>query len=287
MRPNCQNCEFKEKLRPKVVRIGKYFRTSDSREIQRFRCKGCRKDFSVATFQRAYRQKKRHKNEALRRLLCSGVSQRRAAKILSLNRITVVRKFLFLALQAEFELRAGNLRKPKAQTVEFDDLETIEQSKDRPLSVTLMVESKTRRILGLEVSRMRAKGVLARRRREGEVRVDERRYGREALFRRAKDLLSDDLEIKSDSNPYYRQSVEKFFPKAKYRQFLGKRGSLGGQGELKQLKFDPIFSLNHTCAMLRANVNRLIRKTWCTTKRKDRLYAHLMIYAAYHNTHLI
>ena len=287
MRPNCQNCEFEKKLRPKVVRIGTYFRTSDSREIQRFRCKGCQKGFSVATFQKAYRQKKRQKNETLRRLLCSGVSQRRAAKLLSLNRITVVRKFLFLAIQAEFELRAGNLRKPKAQTVEFDDLETIEHAKNRPLAVTLMVESRTRRILGLEVSRMRAKGRLARGNREGEVRIDERKYGRENLFRRVKELVSEELEIRSDSNPYYRRTVEKHFPKASYRQFLGKRGSLGGQGELKQVRFDPIFSLNHTCAMLRANVNRLIRKTWCTTKKKDRLYAHLIIYAAYHNTHLI
>lgn len=39
--------------------------------------------------------------------------------------------------------------------------------------------------------------------------------------------------------------------------------------------------------MLRANVNRLFRKTWCTTKRADRLYAHLILYAHFHNTMLI
>jgi len=39
--------------------------------------------------------------------------------------------------------------------------------------------------------------------------------------------------------------------------------------------------------MLRANVNRLIRRTWCTTKRIDRLVDHLTIYADYHNRLLI
>ena len=35
--------------------------------------------------------------------------------------------------------------------------------------------------------------------------------------------------------------------------------------------------------MLRANISRLIRKTWATTKRADRLAAHIAIYAWYHN----
>ena len=51
----------------------------------------------------------------------------------------------------------------------------------------------------------------------------------------------------------------------------------------KKVKFDPLFSLNHTFAMLRANVNRLFRKTWCTTKKPQRLADHLALYALYHN----
>ena len=43
-----------------------------------------------------------------------------------------------------------------------------------------------------------------------------------------------------------------------------------GQGELRDKRFDPMFALNHTCAMLRANINRLFRRTWCTSKRIDR-----------------
>jgi hypothetical protein len=60
-----------------------------------------------------------------------------------------------------------------------------------------------------------------------------------------------------------------------------------GQGELKKVGRDPLFSLNHTCAMLRANLNRLFRRTWCTTKRIDRLEAHLWIYVRFHNEVLL
>jgi hypothetical protein len=35
--------------------------------------------------------------------------------------------------------------------------------------------------------------------------------------------------------------------------------------------------------MTRANVNRLFRKTWCTTKLPKRLADHFAIYAVYHN----
>ncbi|RME16932.1 MAG: transposase, partial [Bdellovibrio sp.] len=82
-------------------------------------------------------------------------------------------------------------------------------------------------------------------------------------------------------------SVRAFFPKATHIQLKGQRGAITGQGELKKTAFDPLFSLNHTCAMFRANVNRLFRKTWCTTKKLQPLIDHLEIYMWYHNKVLL
>ena len=78
--------------------------------------------------------------------------------------------------------------------------------------------------------------------------------------------------------------VKKYFPTANYNQYLGQKGCVAGQGELKKAAFDPIFSINHTFAMMRANVSRLIRKTWNTTKKVDGLIDHLNIYVWMHNT---
>jgi transposase-like protein len=127
--PQCPKCGQEGRPGTNFKLKGKFYRRSDSTLVQRYCCLDCRKGFSAATFQPCYRQKKRHKNLLLRRLLCSGVSQRRCAKILFLNRKTVVKKFLFLAIDAEFFLRKFNLSWPRAHTVEFDDLETIEHTK--------------------------------------------------------------------------------------------------------------------------------------------------------------
>lgn len=285
-RPGCPKCEMERLPRSGIVRFGSYYRTSDSVRIQRFRCLGCKKAFSRATYQECYRQKKRNKNELIRKLLSSSVSQRRIARLLSLTRVTVARKFYFLSLKSEFLLMSNNYEK-KAAEIEFDDLETFEHTKCKPLSVTLAVEAKTRRILGLEVSVMPAKGLLTHKAKKYGYRPDLRRNARRRLFQKIRPFIEENAVIKSDSNPHYPRDVKKFFPKAKHVTFKGKRGANTGQGELKKVRFDPLFSLNHTCAMFRANVNRLVRKTWCTTKQADRLYAHLVLYAHFHNESLI
>lgn len=118
-------------------------------------------------------------------------------------------------------------------------------------------------------------------------RPDERAEARANLFKKLTSLIAESAVIKSDENPYYLRSIKRFLPRATHVTFKGKRGAITGQGELKKIGFDPLFSLNHTCAMLRANVNRLFRKTWCTTKRIEFLYAHLVLYADYHNRYLL
>jgi hypothetical protein len=268
------------------VRFGFFFRTSDSRRIQRFRCRGCWATCSRATFHRWFRQKKRLKNELLRKHFASAGTIRRAARTFCLNRKTVARKLVLLGFEAETRLRMRNHDLPKARVIEFDDLETFEHTKCKPLSVTLAVQSRTRRILGVEVSSMPAKGLLVKKAKKYGWRPDNRRQARLKLFADILPFVHEEVVIKSDSNPHYSRDVAQAFPRARHVRYEGKRGSLGGQGELKKIRFDPLFSLNHTCAMLRANVSRLVRKTWCTTKRPDRLRAHLLLYADYHNEHL-
>lgn len=52
---------------------------------------------------------------------------------------------------------------------------------------------------------------------------------------------------------------------------------------MKKNNNDPLFAINHALAMLRANINRLIRKTWCTSKKIERLKDHLDIFTYYFN----
>ena len=103
------------------------------------------------------------------------------------------------------------------------------------------------------------------------------------FFKELSLICSQTGEIKSDMNPRYKNLVTKFFPKAVYEQFKGRRGCIVGQGELKRGGNDPLFYLNHSCAMIRDNIKRLSRRTWCTTKKLDKLNDILQIYKYYHN----
>ena len=287
MPSHCPNCERSESAGSVFVRFGFFYRTCDSRWIQRFRCRSCRKTCSRASFSRWFRHKKRVKNEQLRRHFASSGTIRRAARSFSLNRKTVERKLVVLGFEAEAKLRIENLASQKVRVIEFDDMETFEHTKLKPLSITLAVQRRTRRILGLEVSTMAAKGLLAEKaRKKYGHRFDGRAIARAELFRQLQDVVHEEALIKSDQNPHYVADVAKFFPKARHVQFKGRRPASTGQGELKRGNNDPLFALNHTCGMFRANVSRLVRRTWVTTKRMDRLRAHLFIYADYHNQHL-
>jgi len=274
--------------RKSIRKIGFYRRRSDQKWIQRFVCTLCEKSFSRASLDPCFRQKKRQLNQTLFELLSSGNSQRRCSYLLRINRKTVKRKFLFLGRQALVKLRKFNQAFPPAPTIEFDDLETFEHSKCKPLSVTLAVESKSRRILGFCVSSMPAKGLLSKKAlKKYGVRADDRPRGRKLLLASLKGLVQREALIKSDQNPHYPVDVKLFFPEATHVAYLGKRGAVTGQGELKKTAFDPLFSLNHTCAKMRADINRLIRKTWCTTKKAERLRYHVAIMALYHNQSLL
>jgi hypothetical protein len=200
----------------------------------------------------------------------------------------VARKLAYLGGQSRFI----NLKMRKNHSLitelQFDDLETIEHTKLKPLSVTLAVEKHTRFIVGFEVSRMPAKGHLVYRSlKKYGPRKDERSAARDRLFRRIHEGVSKNALIESDQNPHYPIVVKKYFPKANHQTLKGRRGCVTGQGELKKIQFDPLFSLNHTCAMMRAYINRLYRKTWCTTKKIQPLIDHIEIYVRYHNQILI
>lgn len=221
-------------------------------------------------------------------MLCSGVSQRRIAILLKISRTTVVRKFIFLSEIAMRENLRDLVKMRCVSELQFDDLETIEHTKCKPLSVAMAVEKHSRKILGFTVSRMPAKGHLAKiSRRKYGVRRDERPRGWDELFANITARVSIGATIESDQNPHYPAYVERHCPGARHITSLGQRGCVSGQGELKKIGFDPLFTLNHTFAMCRANINRLIRRTWCTTKRPDRLVAHLHIYVNYHNRQIL
>lgn len=268
-----------------VIRSGRFYRKSESRWIQRFRCKSCGAHFSAATGTLEFKQHKRRENLPLLRLLVSGVSMRRSAFILKIDRRTVDRKLLYLAKKAQ--LRHQDFLqelKNKVTSVEFDDLITSEHTKMKPLTVSIAVDATKRTILSARVGRIPAFGLLADRSRgKYGPRDNDHPKTLKAMFEEMSFTIAPTALVQSDEHPRYPEFVSRYLPGREYLRHLGGRGSVAGQGELKKKRFDPIFILNHSCAMFRANLNRLIRKTWCTTKKMEKLQMHVDIFIDFYN----
>ena len=220
-------------------------------------------------------------------LLSSAVSMRRSAIILNVDQKTVARKLVYLAQECRKKGVKERHRLCEVDAIQFDELQTIEHTKLKPLSVAMVVAEKSRKIVGFDVAIMPATGHLAS--------ISRKKYGKRpdfryqtmlALFDDLSSYLPEKITIVSDKCAFYESIISQCFPKAEYRQFKGEKGSIYGQGELKKTVRDPLFYINHSLAMLRANINRLIRKSWCTTKKIPRLLDHLTLYAWVHNSKL-
>ncbi len=290
--PRCFN--FRSAV--KVCKDGHYFRSGDSRLIQRFCCQSCGKKFSTSTHALTYRQKKRRINSTLFQLMASGVTMRRCAKIIGTTRTTVHRRLRFFALRSkQYQKKLHDqLKKNQLTHVHFDDLITSEHTKMKPLTVTIAVSATAqsshpqRLILAAQVGRIPAFGLLAERsRKKYGQRENQHHKTLKEVFDKIQPLVHPEAILSSDEHQNYPAFVARYFPKGTHRAYPGGRGAVVGQGELKRLKFDPLFAINHTCAMLRANINRLIRKTWSTTKDPLYLQDHIDLYIHYHNKFLL
>ena len=280
--PNCACPIF-------VIRDGSFKRKEDSKIIQRFRCKICLQRFSSATFSACYKQKKRRINSELLGHLASGLSLRRSAFLLNVDKKTVERKLPFLARMC----RKRNDRllqklKGRVHNIQIDDLITKENSKLKPLSVSIAIDENRRTILAMEVSQIPAFGHLSKLAIKKYGKRDDKHFeGLTRMFQRITPIVSPEVRVKSDEHQRYPGFISAYLPRAKHETFKSERGSVVGQGELKKVGFDPLFIVNHTCAMLRGNVNRLIRKTWCTTKDPQRLKDHLDVFMYFYNQKIL
>ena len=285
MCPECPNCRAHSAL---VVRNGHFFRRSDSRKIQSYRCKACSKYFSNATFSDCYRQKKRRINEPLRDLFCKRISLRDAARHFQVSRTTIARRLEFLAAQSR-KRNAVLLQRIQTEfgafdRVQFDDLLTAEHTKCKPISTTVVVQEDTRIILGYCVAQIPAFGLLAAiAKKKYGFRADHSRRERDRLFKQLTNLLPEHTTFRTDEHKHYPVVIKRHFPKATHATHKGAKGSVRGQGELKKVGRDPLFSINHSLAMFRDKMSRLSRRSWNLSKHIDRLDDHLAIYIESHN----
>jgi len=216
-------------------------------------------------------------------LLVHKVSLRGIGRCLRLNPKTVARRLTFHGRRARRYF--DELKVQGIVHAHFDELQSSIHTKCKPVSIPIAVDAGTRFILALGVASMPAQHPL--------VEIARRKYGSRAddrpeiivrVLSKIREMLAPDALVTTDSAPRYPAPILRCLPGAKHVAVKSRKGCITGQGELKRIGYDPLFSLNHTAAMTRDGASRMVRKTWCTSKRMECLEDHLFIYAHYHNT---
>ena len=151
--------------------------------------------------------------------------------------------------------------------------------KCKPLTMPVAVIDGKRVPIAFRAASIPAFGPLAKlaRKKYGK-RNDHSKEEREALFEQLVECLPPTVEFHTDGHKHYPKLIKEYFPKSSHQVFQSARGATVGQGELKKVGYDHLFSVNQSFATMRAKVNRLNRRTWCTTKKPERLADHIDIY---------
>jgi len=279
--PHCHKNHFKKK--------GYYYRKISKTYIPRYFCLDCKSHFSTRTKSSTFRQKRPDLNKKVFDYLTSGVSLRRTAQKLCCHYQTVYRKFLWLSAKAkDFHDKQEFI----IEELQFDEMESIEHTKLKPLTVAVAVSEKYE-VLGLKVGRIPAKGPLSQ--------ISIKKYGpRVNESEQTLDALLGSLRlkpkglsfvIKSDAKPSYKKKVKKHYPENPYQTFPAdqhkEKRRLMKYTNLEKRVFDPLFATNQRIAKFRDHIKRLTRRSWCTTKIKENLEKHLYLYVADNNGYRI
>lgn len=240
--------------------------------IRQYRCRPCGRRFSYNALKDTKLQKKPQLNDKIMKLYCERGTLRGIARVLKVNYKTVVRKFLFMAVKArEIHLKTLDEKGIVTKYIQFDEMETFEHTREKPLGIALSVRPKTGEIVSAKVSRIPIKALTLspKKKRAYKDKTNKREKLAEMLLETSKALHDGYSVLSCDGSPEYVKMSKIMCPKSLVETHIN--------------DYAGMWRLNHTCAKLRHHISRLNRKTWATTKREDRLQMHIDLFIAYQN----
>lgn len=270
-------------------RKGHYRRKCDGRLIPRFLCVNCGKQFSSQTFRFTYRYRRPNLRLQLFHLLTAKVTMRQSARILNCSRDTVDRLHRKMGrICKEYHQIVLDRNRGKINGIfQLDELETFETDRlTRPVTVPVLIERKSYFVLHTEAAAMGPRGNIhpaAQKRKDtDEIRFGKRKSeSREAVQRSLKllrEMLPKDktLHLQTDRKTTYRSLARQIFPEC--------IGSHVRESSRRRRDYrNVLFPINHTLAMMRDGISRLVRRSWGASKQRERLSDHLAIWVTYRN----
>lgn len=284
--PRCpnQNCStHADPAAPRFVRWGYFQARCRERREQRFRCVACRKTFSRQTFRHDYRDRRPDCNDRLFELLTSGVGLRQAARLVKVAATTAQKKMRKLSRTCELLHQNLSTSLPQDRVYLMDEEESYENASIRPLTVPILMESKTWFVVATDVGSIRrlAPAGTARRRRQHR---DEQKHGkradesRECVGRVLEELQRRNpgkVQLLTDQKPSYATLA---------CEVLGADVTHSTTaGSAPRTTHNPLFPINSMIAMSRDGCGRLRRNSWLVSKLAKWLRGQLAIFTVFRN----
>ncbi|MFN0241788.1 MAG: hypothetical protein ACKVWV_02765 [Planctomycetota bacterium] len=168
----------------------------------------------------------------------------------------------------------------------MDELETFEHSRRlQPLTVPILIERESGFVLHAESASLPCRGRLRARLRarkmQRELAFGKRRSGSRVAVGNCLSVLEafvpvgGPLQVCTDFKASYRAQLLRRFGDRVLHQRVSSKS--------RRDTHNPLFMINHTCALLRDGLSRLVRRNWGHSKRRAWLDRHLWIWIAYRN----
>ena len=269
-------------------RRGFFRRKLDGRQVQRFLCHVCSRTFSSQTFRLDYRLLKPALTREVFRFFVAKSTQRQCARLLGVSRHTLAHRLRLLGghCQAFHKARLDRAGPILSGTFQLDELETFEHERRlKPVTVPVLIHEQSFFVVRAKAAPLPARGTLSERHREKkrqlEARCGRRKNGSSQAVEECLRGLTGRLAkgqavcIETDRKSTYPGLI---------RRALGTKVDHGRTSSKEPRCYGSrLFAINHTLAQMRDCLSRLVRRTWATTKKLERLDAHLWVWIAYRN----
>lgn len=271
-------------------RRGRFHRKCDGRSVQRFQCLTCERRFSSQTFRFDYRLKKPRLHFLLFDEFISKCTMRHSARLHGLSRKTVSHRLERIGRHCEklhrHHLAHAAVKGGLSGVFQLDELETFETDRRlQPVTVPVLIERSSYFVLHTAVASLPARGGLVprdrKRKEEREERFGKRRSGSSRVVRESFEVLREaaasrpPLLIQTDRKKTYQSLLTRVFgDRAQHHRISSKA---------KRSYTNPLFPINHTLAMMRDALSRLVRRNWANSKKRSRLRPHLWVWVVWRN----
>lgn len=294
-----------------VIKKGKLYLKADRTYVQRYQCIICKKNFiNRNKIERKPNEKLYSTRKDVAELYCRGMSLRDISKTLKVSRTTVMSKLDLVSNEIENKLRdyanfnfnshhEDNYK--RTPIIVFDEMETYEHTKLKPLSITIAYDVINKKIVDIQVAtffpkgrfvselkkkpHLRIKYEIAKRQRD-----DNRTETTKNVLNNVKKYLEGNSNTPlfiTDGKAGYVSILREVFKTYRHEVIISREVV---ENFIKYDKYGISHkhikekaSLDSVCAIMRAKLSRLRRDSFIHTKKIINLQKNLFLFMDYWN----